>query len=108
MKGARGGPRIITGTMQAMLNVLLFGMDAPPALALPRFHHQWMPDVLEMERRWYRAATEDGTVSHLETRGHQVKATGSVGNVQMIRRDSRAGAWDAACDPRKGGRPAGY
>ncbi len=44
--GASGGPRIITGTMQAMLNVLLFGMDATGALAAPRFHHQWMPNVL--------------------------------------------------------------
>jgi gamma-glutamyltranspeptidase/glutathione hydrolase len=106
--GASGGPRIITGTMQAMLGVLLFDMDASAALALPRFHHQWMPNALLLERAWHREASADGTVAQLESRGHKVEATGSVGNVQLIRRDRKSNSWDAACDPRKGGRPAGY
>ena len=106
--GASGGPRIITGTMQAMLGVLLFDMDASAALAQPRFHHQWMPNTLHLERAWHREASADGTVAQLESRGHKVEPTGSVGNVQLIRRDRRSNTWDAACDPRKGGRPAGY
>ena len=106
--GASGGPRIITGTMQAMLDVLLFDMDASAALATPRFHHQWMPNALLLERAWYAAGREDGTVPALESRGHKVEPTGSVGNVQLIRRDKKTRAWDAACDPRKGGRPAGF
>ena len=106
--GASGGPRIITGTMQAMLDVLLFDLDASQALATPRFHHQWRPNTLLLERAWYAAAREDGTVVALESRGHKVEPTGSVGNVQLIRRDRKTRMWDAACDPRKGGRPAGY
>jgi gamma-glutamyltranspeptidase/glutathione hydrolase len=106
--GASGGPRIITGTMQAMLGVLLFDMDASAALAQPRFHHQWMPNALLLERAWHREANADGTVAQLESRGHKVEPTGSVGNVQLIRRDKKGRTWDAACDPRKGGRPAGY
>jgi gamma-glutamyltranspeptidase/glutathione hydrolase len=108
LAGASGGPRIITGTMQAMLDVLLFGMDASEALASPRFHHQWRPNTLLLERAWHARAREDGTVAALESRGHTVEATGSVGNVQLIRRDRKTRTWDAACDPRKGGRPAGY
>ena len=106
--GASGGPRIVTGTMQAMLDVLLFGMDASQALATPRFHHQWRPNTLLLERAWYAVAREDGTAAALESRGHQVEPSGSVGNVQLIRRDKKTRTWDAACDPRKGGRPAGF
>ena len=106
--GASGGPRIITGTTQAMVGVLLFDMDASAALALPRFHHQWMPNTLYLERAWHRTASADGTTAALESRGHKVEPTGSVGNVQLIRRDKKTNTWDAACDPRKGGRPAGH
>jgi gamma-glutamyltranspeptidase/glutathione hydrolase len=108
LAGASGGPRIITGTMQAMLDVLLFDMGATEALATARFHHQWRPNTLLLERAWHARAREDGTVAALESRGHKVEPTGSVGNVQLIRRDRKAKTWDAACDPRKGGRPAGY
>lgn len=96
--GASGGPRIITGTLQAMLNGLS-GMDAGDAVAAPRLHHQWMPDLVGLE---------DGASSWgdgLRARGHTVEARGAVGNVQMILRDR--GVWEAASDPRKGGRPAG-
>lgn len=96
--GASGGPRIITGALQAMLNGLS-GMDAGDAVAAPRLHHQWMPD---------RVGLEDGASlwgDGLRARGHTVEARGAVGNVQMLLRDG--GVWQAACDPRKGGRPAG-
>jgi gamma-glutamyltranspeptidase/glutathione hydrolase len=106
--GASGGPRIITGTLQAMLNVLLFDLSAGEALSAPRFHHQWMPDELEMERRWYESAVQSGLVGQLESRGHRVNPRGSVGNVQLIRRAKRGPGLDAASDPRRGGTPAGY
>ena len=44
--GAAGGPRIISATLQNVLNVLLFGMNAQQANAAPRIHHQWYPDQL--------------------------------------------------------------
>lgn len=106
--GASGGPKIITGTLQAMLNVLLFDMAAHQALAAARFHDQWMPDELLMERAWYHDALQSGLVGQLEARGHRVKPGGSVGNVQLIRRAQRGSGYDAACDPRKGGQPAGF
>ena len=96
--GASGGPRIITGTVQVMLNALS-GMDAGGAVAAPRLHHQWTPDRVELE---------PGAVSWAEglaARGHTVGSRDAVGNVQIIKRTP--GGWQAACDPRKGGRPAG-
>jgi gamma-glutamyltranspeptidase/glutathione hydrolase len=106
--GGSGGPRIITGTLQAMLNVLLFDMPAAQALAAPRFHHQWLPDELGMERSWFQVADQSGLASQLDARGQRVRPIGSVGNVQLIRRARRAGGWDAACDPREAGQPAGF
>jgi len=100
--GASGGPRIITGTMQALLNTLA-GMDAKPAVAIPRLHHQWMPDVL---------FSEPGLMPLLSSRAargdwNELKQRRDVGNVQLIRRDRDGKGWQSASDPRKGGVPAG-
>lgn len=100
--GASGGPRIITGTMQVLLNTLT-GMDARPAVAMPRLHHQWLPDVL---------FCEPGLMPMLAQRAaegdwNEVRMRRDVGNVQLILRDSAGRGWQAASDPRKGGVPAG-
>ncbi|MEZ6318488.1 MAG: gamma-glutamyltransferase [Phycisphaerales bacterium] len=99
--GASGGPRIITGTMQALMNALS-GMDAGAAVAEPRVHHQWMPDRLDLEAD---AMAGPGQRAALEALGHTLGERDAVGNVQLIKRVP--GGWQAACDPRKGGRPAG-
>jgi gamma-glutamyltranspeptidase/glutathione hydrolase len=100
--GAAGGPRIISSTLQATLNVLRFDMPASAALAAPRFHHQWRPDVL-----WIERALADGPLPDaLRALGHDVRPRGPIGNVQIIRRAT--GGWDAAADPRKGGVPDGH
>ncbi len=100
--GASGGPRIITVTMQVLLNTMA-GMEARPAVALPRLHHQWVPDVLY---------SEPGLMPLLAGRSAQggwneVTMRRDVGNVQLIRRDPGGRGWQAASDPRKGGVPAG-
>src|SRR6185369_16514940 len=50
--GASGGPRIITGTTQVLLNSYLLGLPAGEAVSRPRLHHQWMPNMLEMEENY--------------------------------------------------------
>ena len=100
--GASGGPRIISGTVQCLLNCLLFDMTLLQAVEAPRFHHQWMPNVLQFEYQW----ADHVTVMGLERLGHQTAKRDSVGVVQMIWNDR--GRIRAASDPRKGGRPAGY
>jgi gamma-glutamyltranspeptidase/glutathione hydrolase len=99
--GASGGPRIITGTLQVMLNALS-GMDAGDAVAAPRLHHQWTPDRVELEP----GAADWG--QGLLLRGHNVGKRDAAGNVQLIKRNPHAPGWQAASDPRKGGRPAGH
>lgn len=100
--GASGGPRIITGTMESLLNAIA-GKGAAQAVGLPRIHHQWLPDVLFVEPGLFeimQARSERGD-------WNAVAGRDAVGNVQMIVRDPDGRGWQAACDPRKGGVPAG-
>lgn len=107
--GASGGPRIITGTAQAILNAMLFGCSSGEAVGRPRIHHQWMPNVLEIESGY--PGTHNGLESSVWMRKlhHEVKTPKSTPNVQLIQRvrTAHGEAWDAASDPRKGGAPAG-
>lgn len=105
--GASGGPRIITGTTQALLGALVLKRGAGEAVASPRLHHQWSPDRVGMERAWADAPGGAAVRAGLESRGHEVRDIDGVGVVQLVARD-RAGGWQAASDPRKGGRPAGH
>ncbi|MCH8152430.1 MAG: gamma-glutamyltransferase [Planctomycetes bacterium] len=100
--GASGGPRIITGTVQCVLNCLLFDMTPAEAVAAPRFHHQWLPNVLQFEDGW----TDECTIGALKILGHEVGRRDEVGVVQLIQ--VTAEGIRAASDPRKGGQPAGY
>ncbi|MGR9451131.1 gamma-glutamyltransferase [Rhizobium leguminosarum] len=47
--GSPGGSRIITITLEAILNVVDFGMDISQAVNAPRLHHQWQPDKVFLE-----------------------------------------------------------
>ncbi len=100
--GASGGPRIISGTTQALL-FALSGLDAGEAVSQPRWHHQWMPDELKLEAGLMNDSTRRDL---LEAIGHSVAETDDVGVVQLIKRGEQG--WQAASDPRKGGRPAGF
>ena len=100
--GASGGPRIITGTMQCILNCLLFDLTPAEAVSAPRFHHQWMPDVLQLEAGW----TDAELRGQLARKGHELGEIATVGQVQLIR--VMPDGIRAASDPRKGGAPAGY
>jgi gamma-glutamyltranspeptidase/glutathione hydrolase len=115
--GASGGPRIITGTAQAILNATIRNMSAAESVSRPRIHHQWAPDILLIERFGDRdhlqdALWEDSFRKRLEAIGHHTQmidltseSADPIGSVQLIKREGTM--WDAACDPRKGGRPAG-
>jgi gamma-glutamyltranspeptidase/glutathione hydrolase len=103
--GGAGGPRIISGTIQAALNVLVFDLPAAEAVSRPRFHHQWEPDVLQLEDALKTPALDDA----LRALGHHVGRRDAVANVQVIRRvGGSPGGWQGGSDPRKGGAPAGY
>lgn len=102
--GAAGGPRIITSTVQVALNVLQWNLPAEQAMLMPRFHHQWTPNTLQMEESLRGGAT----AQELAKLGHEVTTRKAVGNAQLIRRAKDTKGYEAACDPRKGGLPAGH
>jgi gamma-glutamyltranspeptidase/glutathione hydrolase len=77
--GAAGGPTIITQVVLAITNHLDLGDDLPTAVARPRLHHQWSPDVLYVER-----AMDQGVVNALKERGHVVEQTDPRGATQAI------------------------
>ena len=105
--GASGGPKIITSTMQVLLNAI-GGMDAGQAVAMPRLHHQWLPDELKFEPG-YSIYILNVLGNPLRGYGHTIvdRHAPAIGNVQLILRDPDGNGWQAASDPRKGGRPAG-
>lgn len=101
--GAPGGPRIITAVLQVILNVLDFGMNVQEAVDAPRFHHQWQPDTLRLER-----AISPDTAALLRQRGHVLDYSPDVvlARVEAIRKN---GEWlEGASDPRAAGKAAGY
>lgn len=109
--GASGGPRIITGTTLAILHAL-HGWSAGEAVAAPRFHHQWLPARLDMEPAYARVDWRASVMAPWtlmdegqRARGYEVREVERLCVVQMVRREGTG--WQAASDPRKGGRPAG-
>lgn len=103
--GGAGGPLIITGTLQTVLGVLVFEQSVAQSVAAPRIHHQWRPDVLEVEE-----AAPSSLRSELQRRGHKVEErhfTSSVQAVEVIN-DNGQRTVHAASDPRKSGQAAAY
>jgi len=97
--GGSGGPMIVSETVQAVVNAIDFGMDAEAAVASPRIHAQWIPDVLVAEEE-IPVDVLDG----LKKRGHKVVTPPDHGAAQML--IFRSDEMEAASDPRKGGAPA--
>ena len=99
--GGSGGPLILSGTLQVLLNSLVFDMGADEAVAAARIHHQWMPPVLMLE-----GGIAEITRKALEKDGHQTRPLNSMGAVQLVHR--RNNHIEGAADPRKGGAAAGW
>ncbi|HEY3964237.1 MAG TPA: gamma-glutamyltransferase [Planctomycetaceae bacterium] len=98
--GASGGPRIITATAQVLFQMMRFGQPAAAAVNAPRIHHQWSPDVLEIETSQLPAA-------ELERLGHKVRTRSDSAVVQAAAR-TKDGQVQGASDRRKGGTAVGY
>ena len=77
--GSPGGSRIITTTLQVIMNVIDHGMNIQTAVAAPRIHHQWLPDELRIEQ-----GISPDTIALLEARGHHVVTNSAMGAIQSI------------------------
>ena len=94
--GSPGGSRIITTTLQILLNVIDHGMNIAAATYAPRVHHQWLPDELRVER-----GLSPDTLVALAAMGHTVAEGDAMGSTQSVQRT--ADGLFGAADPRRPG-----
>ncbi len=94
--GSPGGSRIITTTLQIILNSLTHKMNIAEATQASRVHHQWLPDELRIEK-----GISVDTQKLLRSKGHQVIEKSSMGSTQSIMRT--ANGLFGASDPRRSG-----
>jgi gamma-glutamyltranspeptidase/glutathione hydrolase len=99
--GSPGGPTIINTVLEVMVNALDFNMNVQDAVNWPRFHHQWLPDILRVEPGY-----SPDTIAILEKDGYKVQREASQGEVAAIRFNN--GWLEGAADPRTEGTAAGY
>jgi gamma-glutamyltranspeptidase/glutathione hydrolase len=110
--GSRGGPRIITTVAEVLVSVIDYGMNIQQAVDAPRFHHQWMPDVLRVEKDGFSPATGN----RLAAMGHRIqegyiergKWHGHWGDVECVAVDPETGERLGASDSRYEGKAVGY
>jgi gamma-glutamyltranspeptidase / glutathione hydrolase len=94
--GTPGGSRIITMVLLGILD-FIDGKKAPEIVQLPRFHHQYVPDVIQVENRGFT----DTELDKLKQRGHQIKQLSRrYGNMQIVIQDKKNKTLSAASDPR--------
>jgi gamma-glutamyltranspeptidase / glutathione hydrolase len=105
MLGAPGGSRIPNGVLQVILNVEDFHMNVQDAVDAPRFHHQWMPDVLYVEK-----GISPDTVAQLRALGHEVSPLESTQSVvARVEAILNEGGWlQGATDGRGNAKAEGY
>ena len=94
--GTPGGSRIISMVFLGTLEYLQ-GKPVEDWVSRPRFHHQYLPDVIQYET----GALSEEVISALEARGHEFRNVGrEYGNMQAILIDQKTGRLTAASDPR--------
>ncbi len=102
--GSPGGPRIISTVANILMGVVDYGMDIQAAVNGPRFHHQWEPDEIYVERVGF----SPDTIKLLEARGHKIHVEGYWSDGECIAVDPRTGELLGAPDGRNGGKAVGF
>ncbi len=101
--GSPGGSRIITTTLQVIMNVIDYGMNIQEAVNAPRVHHQWLPGELRVEE-----GLSADTIKILTGMGHNVRVKDTMGAASSILVDTKGGIIHGAADPRRSGVAVGY
>ena len=85
--GTPGGSTIITSVFQTILNVYEHGMEMQEAVDAPRFHHQWLPDIVVLEPDSF----DNTVVEELKSKGHTIEAKYSriIGKVDAIHKNEK-------------------
>jgi gamma-glutamyltranspeptidase / glutathione hydrolase len=77
--GTPGGTTIPTSVYQTLVNILEFGMSAEDAVNKPKFHHQWLPDMIFIEKDFDAAVKKQ-----LEAIGYKITVRGNIGRTEVI------------------------
>ena len=101
--GSPGGPTIITTVANVLIGVVDFGLDIQEAVNAPRFHNQWLPDVILVEDR-----ISPDTMNVLRSKGHKLTVRHFWGDAECIMVDPRTGERLAGADGRNNGKAVGY
>lgn len=77
--GTPGGTTIPTSVFQTLVNILEFNMSADEAVNKPKFHHQWLPDVLDVEKDFPADVQKQ-----LKEMGYNIKVREAIGRTEVI------------------------
>lgn len=78
--GTPGGTTIPTSVFQTLVNIIDFGLSTEDAVYTPKFHHQWLPDEVDIEAG-FSSAIEDS----LQKMGYIIKKRSSIGRTEVIK-----------------------
>ena len=100
--GTPGGTTITTSVFQTLINVLEFEMSTEEAVNKPKFHHQWLPDEIAVEKDFPASL-----ISRLSDMGYTVKVRSQIGRTEVIRINPN-GRIEAVADKRGEDSAEGY
>jgi len=92
--GTPGGTTIPTSVFQTLVNIIEFNMNTEDAVYKPKFHHQWLPDTLELEKGFSSSVREA-----LERKGYAIKDRSAIGRTEVIKVLAN-GQFEAVADKR--------
>ncbi len=78
--GTPGGTTIPTSVFQTLVNIIEFGLSTEDAVYKPKFHHQWLPDEVNVEKDF-----PPNTMGALQKMGYHVIDRGSIGRTEVIK-----------------------
>jgi gamma-glutamyltranspeptidase/glutathione hydrolase len=99
--GTPGGTTITTSVFQTLVNLLEFDLSVEDAVNQPKFHHQWLPDVIRVERDLPSKLKEE-----LRKMGYTLVEVGAIGRTEVIRINGKT--IEAVADKRGDDAAAGF
>ena len=85
--GTPGGTTIPTSVYQSIVNVVDFKLNPNFSVNLPKFHHQWLPEIVAVEKHF-----PETTISNLEKLGYKIDRWNQIGRTEMIVVDEKGNA----------------
>ena len=105
--GTPGGTTIPTSVFQTLVNIIDFGLSPDDAVNKSKFHHQWMPDELFVEKDFPVPVTDS-----LKAMGYTISTRGNIGRTELIKieksKTGRGYTFEAVADNRGDDSAEGY